>query len=259
LFNVEARKAGAEVADAEAERERAELGRRALVAAAEQVDPTTIGVDAAAQDILPGGEVPEYVARDIDDDLRAAVAAAFDDSRRWLVVVIGPSKVGKSRALFEAVMHCAQAQRLEFVAPVDGDALRAILTSANRPAQSTLTVLWLDDLEPFVNDGVTLATLREWHGEVRGRIVAATYGGKGSERIAGLTTDGLTSIAAEVLQNAREIPMTPTTTRELGALRARVSAEQFASLERHGLAAYLVAAPQLERKLATRRHAPRVP
>jgi tetratricopeptide (TPR) repeat protein len=43
---------------------------------------------------------------------------------------------------------------------------------------------------------------------------------------------------------------------ELGALRARVSAEQFASLERHGLAAYLVAAPQLERKLATRRHAP---
>ena len=144
-------------------------------------------------------------------------------------------------------MHCAQAQRLEFVAPVDGDALRAILTSANRPAHSTLTVLWLDDLEPFLNDGVTLATLREWHGGVRGRIVAATYGGKGSERIAGLTTDGLTTIAAEVLQNAREIPMTPTTTRELGALRARISAEQFASLERHGLAAYLVAAPQLER------------
>jgi hypothetical protein len=74
LFNVEARNAGAELADAEAERERRELGRRALVAAAEQVDPTTIGVDAAAQDILPGGEVPEYVARDIDDDLRAAVA-----------------------------------------------------------------------------------------------------------------------------------------------------------------------------------------
>ena len=120
-------------------------------------------------------------------------------------------------------------------------------TSANRPAHSTLTVLWLDDLEPFLNDGVTLATLREWHGGVRGRIVAATYGGKGSERIAGLTTDGLTTIAAEVLQNAREIPMTPTTTRELGALRARISAEQFASLERHGLAAYLVAAPQLER------------
>ena len=57
LFNVEARKAGAELADAEAERERAELGRRALVAAVEQVDPTTIGVDAAAQDILPGSEV----------------------------------------------------------------------------------------------------------------------------------------------------------------------------------------------------------
>jgi hypothetical protein len=166
------------------------------------------------------GKVPEYVARDIDDDLRAAVAAAFDDSGRWLVVVIGPSKVGKSRALFEAVMCCAQERQLEFVAPVDGDALRAILTSANRPAQ-TPTVRWLDDLEPFLNDGVTLATLREWQGGVRGRIVAATYGGKGSERIAGFTTDGLTTIAAEVLQNALEIPMTASTTSS--SARARTS------------------------------------
>jgi tetratricopeptide (TPR) repeat protein len=50
--------------------------------------------------------------------------------------------------------------------------------------------------------------------------------------------------------------MTATTTREIETLRGHVSAEQFVSLERHGLAAYLVAAPALERKLATRRHAP---
>jgi hypothetical protein len=50
--------------------------------------------------------------------------------------------------------------------------------------------------------------------------------------------------------------MGTTTDSELGALRSRVSAEQFESLTRHGLAAYLVAAPQLERKLKTQRHAP---
>jgi len=50
--------------------------------------------------------------------------------------------------------------------------------------------LWLDDLELFLNEDVTLAILREWHAGVRGRIIAATYGGKGSERIAGSTRDG---------------------------------------------------------------------
>lgn len=72
---------------------RAPLGRQALVGPAEDVDPTTIGVDAAAQDILPGGEVPEYVARDVDEELRAAIAAAFEGSGRWLVVVIGPTRL----------------------------------------------------------------------------------------------------------------------------------------------------------------------
>lgn len=256
LFLVEARTAGRELADSDAQRARADLGRQALVGPAEDVDPTTIGVDAAAQDILPGGEVPEYVARDVDEELRAAIAAAFEGSGRWLVVVIGPSKVGKSRALFEAVTRCAQSRRLEFVVPVDGDAMRTILTPSERPARSPLTALWLDDLEPFLNDGVTLGTLREWHAGGRGRIVAATYGGKGSERIAGSKVGGLMPIAAEVLQSAREIPLAATTPRELEALRSRVSAAQFASLERHGLAAYLVAAPALERKLLTSRHGP---
>jgi hypothetical protein len=139
-FNVEAREAGVKSAQAEVERWRAELRRRAPVTPAEQIDPTKIGVDAAAQDILSGGDVPTYVARDVDEDLRAALAAAFDGRGRWLVVVMGPSKVGKSRALFEAVTHCAEGRKLEFVAPADGDALRTIITAADDPAQSTLTV-----------------------------------------------------------------------------------------------------------------------
>ena len=41
---------------------------------------------------------------------------------------------------------------------------------------------WLDDLEPFVAQGVTLDTLGEWH-ETTGMPVVATYGGKGGERV----------------------------------------------------------------------------
>lgn len=256
VFNVvKVRNARAEAANAEGEHERAALGRRATAGAADQVDPTTLGVSAAAQDILPGGEVPEYVARAVDGELRTALEAGLDGSGRWLILVIGPSKVGKSRALFEAVQHCAQGRRLDLVAPVDGGALRTIAASAHR-AEAAPTVLWLDDLEPFLEDGVTFATLREWQGGVPGRVVAATYGGKASERLVGLTGGSLTTTAAEVLQSAHQITMGATTTDELRALRAQVSADQFASLERHGLGAYLVAAPALERKLVTSRHAP---
>ncbi len=256
MFSAEARNAGVEFAESVSEQERAELQRQAPVAAVEQIDPTQIGIDRAAQDILPGGEVPEYVPRDVDGDIRAAIDAALDGSGGWLVVVEGPSKVGKSRAFFEAVTRCAQGRKLELVAPVDAEALRKLVASDEGSTDATHTVLWLDDLEPYLNEGVRLATLRDRHAGGRGRMVAATYGGKGNERIAGSTAGGLATIAAEILQSAREIAMTATTTGELAGLRSDLSAEQFASIERHGLAAYLVAAPMLERKLVTQRHAP---
>ena len=259
LFTAGARRTGLKMAALDKKRARAELRRGAPVSAVQETDPTQIGVDRAAQDILPGGEVPEYIVRDVDRDVRKALEAALDGSGRWLVVVEGPSKVGKSRTLFEALKRCAYGREVDLVAPVDGHALRKLIASDDGSTDATHTVLWLDDLEPFLDAGVTLATVRDWHDVGRGRIVAATYGGKGSERIVGSTAGGLATIAAEVLQSAREIWMTASTTRELGARRSELSDEQFASVERHGLAAYLVAAPALERKLYTRRHAPGEP
>jgi hypothetical protein len=255
-FTVGARDAGLELAEQEVEREHTELVGRAPVAAVGQIDPTQIGVDAAAQTILDGGRVPRYAGRAVDGELRGAVKAALEGSGPWIVVVMGPSKVGKSRALFEALRHCAQDRELALVAPVDGDALRALLSSGRLRPQHSRVVLWLDDLEPFLNADVRLATLRRWHAGGAGWIVAATYGGKGSELIAGSAAGGLATIAAEVLADACEIPMEATTASELSALRSATSREQFEGVERHGLAAYLVAAPALERKLYTQRHAP---
>jgi hypothetical protein len=242
----------------EGQRERAESGRRLRVpvSSISEVDPTLIGVDPAAQTILDGDTVPRYVRRDVDGALDNAVAAALSGGR-WLVVVVGGSKVGKSRTLYEALRRSARASELKLVAPHDGSALRSLLNPGERLVnRAAHAVLWLDDLEPFLNQGVTLETLREWQTGGPGRIVVATYGGKGSDVVAGSGTAGLATIATNVLQHAKEIPLRPTTDAELTPLHAKLSEPESKAMRRHGLAAYLVAGPALERKLTTGRHAP---
>ncbi|MBV9163017.1 MAG: hypothetical protein JO281_16010 [Pseudonocardiales bacterium] len=95
----------------EGKREKAEFGGRLRVAVAPigEVNPTLVGVDPAAQTILSGGVVPDYVGRAADEAVRKAVAAALDGSGPWLLVVVGDSKVGKSRTLFEALHRGCEA------------------------------------------------------------------------------------------------------------------------------------------------------
>jgi tetratricopeptide (TPR) repeat protein len=240
--------------------ESATLDRRILVpiAGVEEVDPTDVGVDAAApQDVLPGERVPQYLARDVDAALDAALGRGLDGNGPWIVVAVGSSKVGKSRALFEALRRCAAAEHLDFLAPVDGKALISLLTPGEQPAlHGDRAVLWLDDLEPFLNDGTTLQILREWHEQIPHGVVVATYGGKGNDLVGETGSEALATLAGEVLQHAAEILVEPTSAEELGPLRQRVSEEAVELIERHGLAAYLIAAPELQRKLTTHRHAP---
>jgi hypothetical protein len=115
-------------------------------------------------------------------------------------------------------------------------------------------VLWLDDLEPFLNAGMTRELLSEWHSSGPSRIVAATLGGKGSDLVVGSTTTALRTAAPGVLHLAREIALPVTSPSELAGLD--VTPADHAAIERHGLAAYVVAGPALERKLSTGRHTP---
>ncbi|MDN5856927.1 MAG: hypothetical protein L0K86_29645, partial [Actinomycetia bacterium] len=253
----------------EGQRERTESLRRlrAPVAAVSDVDPIAIGVDPAAQDLLTGDRLPRYLPREVDAHVRAAITAAVEGRADFLVVVAGASKIGKSRSLFEALRACEQgcpaARDMHVVAPVDGDGLRALLVPGQGPRlRRKPAVLWLDDLEPFLNQAVTWQNLREWQADGRGRIVVATYGGKGSDLVAeGGAGERLTTLAEQVLQHAQQIPMTATSDAELTALdragstRRQVSVDERAVVARFGLAAYLVAGPALERKLTTGRHA----
>jgi hypothetical protein len=88
-FNVEASRIGRKLTELQDRLQNAGLRRDAPVFDLARVDPTEIGVDRAAQDILPGGGLPEYVPREIDNELREALAAAIDGSGAWLVVVEG--------------------------------------------------------------------------------------------------------------------------------------------------------------------------
>jgi tetratricopeptide (TPR) repeat protein len=248
-------------AQLESERERVVLDRRLRVPieTVSQIDPTNIGVDPAAQTVLAGAELPEYVPRQADDELRAAINDALEREGRWLVILHGPSKVGKSRTLFEALASCAP--DADLVAPIDGDALRSLLTPGETPSlNASNAVLWLDDLEPFLNDGVKWQTLTEWHERFSpGAIVVATYGGKGSELVAETSKSALGTIAGEMLQHASEIGLAASTSVETDPLRTSLPVGVLDSIHQHGLAAYLVAAPALERKLSTRRQAPGQP
>lgn len=235
---------------------------RVPVGRVSSIHPTAIGVDVAdqTQTVLPGttgpeaNYLPEYLPRDVDDQLRVHVRAALGGAERRIVVVVGLPKVGKSRTLFEAlVWYDREVAPLQFVAPqLERDALENLVASGRVVSKKQSAVLWLNDLEPFLAIGVSVDMLTSWCGQP-GRIVAGTLGGTGGygtpPPIAGLITP-----ADHVLEHARQIPLEDTTPTELRRLGDTVSDVELKAVSEHGLAAYLVAGPKMRVKLETGRH-----
>ena len=116
-------------------------------------DPVVIGVHRAVtsadnrQESVTD-ELPPYIPREIDAQLGAAVR------RGGVIVVVGESAAGKSRAAFESIRKHAADHVLATPASREGlVAVTAHLSDTRR------AVLWLDDLERFLGpDGLTLAT-----------------------------------------------------------------------------------------------------
>jgi hypothetical protein len=211
------------------------------------VDPLTIGIDPAVSARPSDSGLPPYVPRQIDQVLSDAIVAALNGSVAWLVVIEGESKIGKSRTLFEALRAYPGANRLLLVAPNYRHAPRSILLPHEIVAISSPQVLWLDDLELFLNQGVTLNVMREWQAGRRGRIVVGTFGGKSIvDPKTGTAPRQLNSVAAEVLNSAyaRRIQLEQTSAEEIAHLQADLTADEFSEVRRYGLAAYLVAGPR---------------
>lgn len=254
---------GARKAILEETLEEAELDRRLRTAIqpVNSIDPRQIGVDPAAQDFLPGGEIPDYMPRKKDGEVREALADAFSGEGRWMIAVCGSSKVGKSRLLFESIKWYGERGReVHLLAPKDGAAVKSLLQPEQLPRdlKNKDVVIWLDDLETFVAEGVDLDALREWHERI-GAVFAATYGGKGSERVRQASDSGLSVLTETLLQHAKQISLARTDNAELKGLPEDIPSALRKEIERHGLPAVMVSAPALERKLVTGRHAPGEP
>ena len=132
----------------------ADLARPAGAVRVRDARPRLLGVHAAIQvDEEVPGELPVYVPRDVDDGLRAGLAAGAQ--RGCFVLLIGGSSVGKTRTLYEAVL--AALPEWWLVHPA-GPGEVAALAQAPPPR----TVVWLDELQRYLDgeDGLTGGVVR---------------------------------------------------------------------------------------------------
>lgn len=93
--------------------------------------------------------VPPYIPRDIDQQLRRAVAQG------GFVLLVGDSTAGKTRAAYEAVRALLPDHVL--FAPASRDSVTTILPAVLEQRRS---IVWLDDLERFLGaNGLTAGTV----------------------------------------------------------------------------------------------------
>jgi hypothetical protein len=157
------------------------LRRPAGTVRVRQARPRLLGVHASIQVDPTATELPTYVTRDIDPGLRATITAAAEHG--GFVLLVGGSSVGKTRALFEAVQAVMPEWWLVHPDPADAEPLRA-LAEGSTPR----TVVWLDELQRYLNHGLQAAAVRDlvaarivvvatlWPNEYTGRTAVPALG-----------------------------------------------------------------------------------
>ncbi|MFD6984468.1 tetratricopeptide repeat protein, partial [Streptomyces sp. NPDC059956] len=105
-----------------------------------------------------GDAVPTYVARDADEELLARLTRAARDG--GLVLVLGESTAGKTRAAHRAVRECEALAGYRVLAPDTGADL--VIAADVVATTSVRCLVWLDDLERFLTpDGLEAGVLAE--------------------------------------------------------------------------------------------------
>jgi hypothetical protein len=226
-----------------------------------QVRPVELGVHPAAElRSLPAGEsgvdlpeeVPVYVPRDKDAEVDAALA------RGGLVVLVGDSTAGKSRAAYEAVRRLADDRRL--LVPHNRESLRRLLNGGMKVRD---VVVWLDDLERYLGgtDGLDVGLLRRLVGDGSRRVVvlatmrASEYAARSGEH-----RGRASQVERELQQTERALLEQATRVElgrrfspgELGRAEQRQHdpriADALAHAGEYGLAEYVAAGPRLWRR-----------
>ncbi|MER6787957.1 hypothetical protein ABT330_25625 [Streptomyces sp. NPDC000658] len=122
-------------------------------------NPYVLGVhQAVSGDRGASSELPPFVPRRHDLQLRDALAAAMERDQHHLLVLVGGSSTGKSRSALEAVRACLPDHPL--VVPLEADELRDALRDWS--AQQRSSVLWLNEMQRFLDSPETALELRRW-------------------------------------------------------------------------------------------------
>ena len=190
--------------------------------------------------------VPDFVPRDIDDELHKHLEAG------GFVLLVGDSTAGKSRAGFEAIR--ARLADHVLIYPSPKVAIPAVMIAARYER----CVLWLDELERYVgSEGLTATLLGSLvTGTGRGhRVIIATIR---TAELTRITADGSSDDDAprQALRDIRQVIELAHPIRvsrifspsELDRARSAEDprvAEALSHADTYGLAEYLAAAPQL--------------
>ena len=143
----------------------AHLRRPAGAVRVREARPRLLGVHAAIQVDPADNDLPPYVPRDLDADLRTAISVAAQHG--GFVLLVGGSSVGKTRALYEAVR--AVLPEWWLVHPADAEAVHAFAA-----VRTPRTVVWLDELQRYLDgpSGLPAGVVRS--GIVAGTVLVAT-------------------------------------------------------------------------------------
>jgi hypothetical protein len=217
------------------------------------VNPVGMGVHAAPRSGPAGdqdgqdGQVPPYVPRDIDPELRRALTSSR------FILLVGPAAAGKTRTGYEAVQAVLPGHTL--IAPDSAKDIPAALTAARGTGDC---VLWLDSLERFLGAGaVTSKTIYGLLAEQgRHQVVLATLRATEESRLirisqspAGdqLMRDGraVLDLVEKRIVVAREFSEAERSRALPLAARDSRLADALRHADRYGVAEYLSSGPQL--------------
>ncbi len=135
---------------------------------ADVTDFRALGVHGLSSDAR--GSSLNYLHRDMDSNLEAALAEARGGGRR-VVLIVGDSAAGKTRSACEAIRRDPVLRGWRLVVPLsDGGLIR--LANADLGWQDT--VVWLDDLDKYLGRGLDPGTLRRVLGDAASVMIVAT-------------------------------------------------------------------------------------
>ncbi|GGW12321.1 hypothetical protein GCM10018980_03780 [Streptomyces capoamus] len=215
-----------------------------------EVDPYHIGVTPSTYSgHRPGdGRADAYVPRRgpdalLEEALDGVVSAAPGSTR--LLLLVGPSKSGKSRTLFELLRR--RVPRARLLVPAADRAAPGDLSRLRLPSSGDRVVLWLDELDHYLRPGgLTVQVLERFARQDPPVVVVASMTSLQWQALFD-RADDQGRLARSVLRLARRVDLPQRLTdEELAEAARQYPGEDFTA---RGIGQVLVAAPELERRL----------